>query len=243
MLQVQYSVRFTLSGAFFASRPVGGAGDGAPFRTAARRLIPIPHIVRREIVLPGEQGAGAVAEVTVVRYPNRRLYDRSQARYVTLPEVTAMVRRGTSVTVRDSKTGEDLTAQVLTQIILEHHPERMELFPVPLLHLMIGANDAALGFLREYLRQALHYLELWQRMAPLRPMGMPLEWMRAFLPAAPASSPGTGQAGAADPLAQRLAEVERRLSALDGSPPRAGGGAEHGASRRSRGRARRKGNG
>jgi polyhydroxyalkanoate synthesis repressor PhaR len=69
---------------------------------------------------PGAEGPA----VTVVRYPNRRLYDRSQARYVTLQEVAAMVREGKTVTVRDSKTDEDLTTTTLMQILLDQHPER-----------------------------------------------------------------------------------------------------------------------
>src|SRR5262245_48844890 len=74
-----------------------------------------------------EQPAESSSElepVLITRYPNRRLYDRSQTRYVTLPEIAELVRKGRTVTVRDSKTGEDLTRSILTQIILEHHPER-----------------------------------------------------------------------------------------------------------------------
>src|SRR3954454_5444820 len=88
--------------------------------------------------------------VRIVRYPNRRFYDRSQGRYVTLPEIAAMVRDGKAVSVRDSKTDEDLTSTVLMQIILEHHPERMGLLPVPVLHLMLRTNGVVLGLLREY---------------------------------------------------------------------------------------------
>src|SRR5262249_54633549 len=82
---------------------------------------------------PGAQPA----TVQITRYPNRRLYDRSQGKYVTLKDIEAVVQRGGNVVVKDSKTGEDFTRSVLTQIILENHPERMELFPVPLFHWMI----------------------------------------------------------------------------------------------------------
>ena len=44
--------------------------------------------------------------VEVTRYPNRRLYDRSQRQYVTLGDVEQMVRNGKQVRVRDSKTQE-----------------------------------------------------------------------------------------------------------------------------------------
>jgi polyhydroxyalkanoate synthesis repressor PhaR len=149
--------------------------------------------------------------VLITRYPNRRLYDRSQARYVTLPEIAELVRKGGTVTVRDSKTGEDLTRSILTQIILEHYPERMELFPVSVLNSIIQANDTALHFLREYLQQSLTYLDLLQRPAAVNPLLLPLQWMRSFLPntapapAAPAAEPDSAA------LLRRIGELERRL--------------------------------
>jgi polyhydroxyalkanoate synthesis repressor PhaR len=171
----------------------------------------------------GGAGAEGTSTATIVRYPNRRLYDRSQARYVTLQEIAAMVREGKAVTVLDSKTNEDLTGPILTQIILEHYPERMELFPVPILHLMIRANDIVLGFLREYLRQSLAYLEFWQRAAAFSPMAVPMEWMKTMFPGgAGAGSPSPPAATSGEPdaktLALRVAELERRLREIDTQP-------------------------
>lgn len=97
--------------------------------------------------------------IEVTRYPNRRLYDRSRGQYVTLQELEQLVRDGRTICVRDSKTGEDLTRTILTQIILERFPERMDLIPVPLLHMLLRANDLALDWLRTYLRQSLAFLE------------------------------------------------------------------------------------
>jgi polyhydroxyalkanoate synthesis repressor PhaR len=167
---------------------------------------------------PAEQRSEAET-VSIVRYPNRRLYDRSQGRYVTLLEIAAMVREGKAVSVRDSKTNEDLTSTILTQIILEHHPERMELLPVPVLHLMIRTNGVVLGFLREYFRQSLTYLDFWQRASAFNPMATSLEWLQSLLPAssaAGASQPPAAASGRteAETLAQRLAEMERRLNEL-----------------------------
>jgi polyhydroxyalkanoate synthesis repressor PhaR len=150
--------------------------------------------------------------VLITRYPNRRLYDRSQARYVTLPEIAELVRQGRTVTVRDSKTGEDLTRSILTQIILEHHPERMDLFPVSVLNSIIRANDTALGFLREYLERSRTYLEMLQRPAAVNPLLLPMQWMSAFLPG-PAPAPDAPPADAAA-LLRRIAELERRLDDL-----------------------------
>jgi polyhydroxyalkanoate synthesis repressor PhaR len=57
--------------------------------------------------------------VVLKKYGNRRLYDTNASRYVTLVEVEEMVQRGTDVLVMDAKTGEDLTKEILVQIILE----------------------------------------------------------------------------------------------------------------------------
>jgi polyhydroxyalkanoate synthesis repressor PhaR len=151
--------------------------------------------------------------VRITRYPNRRLYDRSRGRYVTLEEVAELIRGGTDVVVHDSKTGEDLTRTLLTQIILERHPERMDLFPVALLHYMIRANDLALGFFREYLRQAQAYLQAWQQTAGAFPTGLPLDWWRSLLPLPPAAA--ARPPAEAEALTRRLAELERRLAELE----------------------------
>jgi len=170
----------------------------------------------------GEQSPEHVPDeggpVRITRYPNRRLYDRTQAKYITLLEIADMVRQGKTVTVRDYKSGEDMTRTILTQIILEHHPERMDLFPVGVLNSMIRANETTLGFLRDYLFQSLGYLEMLQRSTPLNPLVLPMTWLRTLLPnvplpQVPASSTPAGEADAAA-LASRVAELERRLEEL-----------------------------
>jgi polyhydroxyalkanoate synthesis repressor PhaR len=177
--------------------------------------------------LPVEGDAAETETVSIVRYPNRRLYDRSQRRYVTLQEIALMVREGKAVNVRDSNTGDDLTRTILTQIILDHHPERMELLPVPILHLMIRSNGVVLGLLREYFRQSLSYLEFWQRASAFNPMAASMEWLKSIVPIPPA---GGARSGAADAevLAQRLAEMERRLNALDAASAKSDDGIAEG---------------
>jgi polyhydroxyalkanoate synthesis repressor PhaR len=161
---------------------------------------------------PGNEGESGPPEVvTIIRYPNRRLYDRSRGRYVTLHDVEDTVRRGGLVIVRDSKTGSDLTRSLLTQIILERHPERMDLFPLSLLHLIIRTDGAMYGFLRDSVRQALLYVELLQRAAPFNPLLPPQEWLRPFLPG---SFARPGPEADVSALLDRIAELERRLDEL-----------------------------
>lgn len=65
------------------------------------------------------EAAPHAGTVVLKKYGNRRLYDTNASRYVTLHEVEEMVQRGTDVQVVDAKTNEDLTKEVLVQIILE----------------------------------------------------------------------------------------------------------------------------
>lgn len=53
------------------------------------------------------------------RYPSRKLYNKNSSSYVRLPEVAEMVRKGANIRVEDTETGEDVTRQVLLQIIME----------------------------------------------------------------------------------------------------------------------------
>lgn len=90
------------------------------------------------------------------KYSNRRLYDTSRSRYVTLEDLAAVVRSGTPVAVTDAGTGEDVTAFVLTQIVLEEARKKNILLPVPVLHMIIQYGDNALGeFFEKYLQQTI----------------------------------------------------------------------------------------
>ncbi|MFD2238362.1 polyhydroxyalkanoate synthesis repressor PhaR [Aureimonas populi] len=60
------------------------------------------------------------ADTTIIKkYANRRLYNTGTSMYVTLENLASMVKGGEDFTVQDAKTGEDITHQVLTQIIFE----------------------------------------------------------------------------------------------------------------------------
>jgi polyhydroxyalkanoate synthesis repressor PhaR len=150
--------------------------------------------------------------IRIQRYPNRRLYDRAHRRYVTLAEIEDLVRQGRDVKVQDSKSGEDLTRQILTQILLERHPEKMELFPVALLHGLLRANDLATGLWEAYLRQALVALDSLQRAMP--PLSTPLGWLPPWLSGWTAPPPATTPKST-EALADRLAALETRIAQLE----------------------------
>ena len=99
----------------------------------------------------------AVAKVAVVKkYANRRLYNTATSSYVTLDELSQMVRKGDDFVVYDAKTGEDITRSVLTQIILEEDSKGRNLLPIGFLRQLIGFYDDSLqSFLPRYLELSM----------------------------------------------------------------------------------------
>lgn len=78
------------------------------------------------------------SRVVIKKYANRRLYDTSTSSYVTLDHLSDLVRKEVDFEVRDAKTGEDLTRQVLTQIILEKETKGEGALPIDFLRKLIG---------------------------------------------------------------------------------------------------------
>ena len=92
----------------------------------------------------------------VKKYANRRLYNTATSSYVTLDELSKLVRNGYDFVVYDAKTGEDLTRSVLTQIILEEDSKGRNLLPISFLRQVIGFYDDSLrAFLPRYLELSM----------------------------------------------------------------------------------------
>lgn len=103
---------------------------------------------------PEAEGTTKVA--VVKKYANRRLYNTATSSYVTLDELSQMVRRGEEFVVFDAKTGEDITRSVLTQIILEEDSKGRNLLPIGFLRHLIGFYDDSLqSFLPRYLELSM----------------------------------------------------------------------------------------
>jgi polyhydroxyalkanoate synthesis repressor PhaR len=99
----------------------------------------------------------------VKKYGNRRLYDTSESRYVTLEELEQRIRGGEDVRVLDAKSDADLTQSTLAQIILESRGGA-RLLPVPLLLQLIRMGDDALAeFFGRYMGSALEMYVQAQR--------------------------------------------------------------------------------
>lgn len=96
-----------------------------------------------------------MATVLIKKYGNRRLYDTSDSRYVTLDELAAKIRSGSDLRIVDAQSGEDLTQATLTQIVLETG-QASKFLPVQLLTQMIRLSDDALAeFFSRYVTGAL----------------------------------------------------------------------------------------
>src|SRR5262247_3785277 len=80
----------------------------------------------------------------VKRYGNRKLYDTSESRYVTLEEIGRWVKAGEDVKILENDSGEDLTAVTFAQIILEEERKKSGLLSLRVLRELIQHGEAAL---------------------------------------------------------------------------------------------------
>lgn len=88
----------------------------------------------------------------IKKYPNRRLYDTVDSQYITLDNVKELVMKNIDFTVVDQKTNEDITRNILLQIIIEQEDDEEPIFSVDVLTKIIrlygnGVQDLASNFL------------------------------------------------------------------------------------------------
>ena len=90
------------------------------------------------------------------KYTNRRLYDTSRSCYITLEDVRDLVLESVPFQVQDSKTGQDLTRNILLQIISEQEGEGVGMLTNQVLQQLIRFyGDSMSGMLGQYLEQSL----------------------------------------------------------------------------------------
>lgn len=80
----------------------------------------------------------------IKRYANRKLYDTERSCYVTLEEISSMIKRGEEVRVVDNKSGEDLSAVTLAQIIFEEEKKKSKM-PLSFLRNIIQSSSETIG--------------------------------------------------------------------------------------------------
>jgi polyhydroxyalkanoate synthesis repressor PhaR len=101
--------------------------------------------------------AKSSGKVVIKKYANRRLYDTESSTYITLDRLAHMVREGREFEVVDAKTGEDITRQVLTQIIVDEEARGGEtMLPINFLKQLIGLyGNSMQNFVPQYLEAAM----------------------------------------------------------------------------------------
>ncbi len=103
-------------------------------------------------------------KIKIKKYANRRLYNTEKSVYVTLAQVAEMVKQGNQIEVYDAKTKEDVTAFILSQIIMEQARKKNALLPVSLLHLIIQYGENVLEeFFEKYLEQTINNYLAYKR--------------------------------------------------------------------------------
>ncbi len=174
-------------------------------------------------------------KLEIKKYPNRRYYDATHSRHLTLDEIRSLIQQGYDLTVTDARTSSDITAQVLTQIILELDTPKLDSLPVPLLVRIIRVNDQLVkDFVEKYFNQALKsFLDYQQQVEEQirRTHGLPSmfpsvsAWTKAMLEPfasafgsspSPEPSPPAGAEPAADPaeLQRQVRELQQELARL-----------------------------
>ena len=190
-----------------------------------------------------DKKSGAGDNVVIKKYANRRLYNTATSAYVTLEDLARMVREGTEFVVFDAKTNEDLTRQILTQIIFEEESRGEALLPVQFLRQLIGFYGGQMqGVLPSYLEMSLDNFSRSQEQirgqfsrafggtpgaglmdeAVKRNMALFTEAMKMWpgfgavaRQAAPTESDAPAAPAAADPLAEMRRQMDEMRAQLD----------------------------
>ncbi|HTJ63234.1 MAG TPA: polyhydroxyalkanoate synthesis repressor PhaR [Alphaproteobacteria bacterium] len=185
----------------------------------------------------------AAAPVTIKKYANRRLYNTATSSYVTLEHLCQMVKDGVDFAVFDAKTGEDITRQVLTQIIVEEEGKGQNLLPISFMRKLISfyggdmqwalpsyLDQSMQSFARNQDRMTEYFSKTMGGMFPFgafnqvgkQNLAMMEQAMRMFAPFGAQSGMESAEPEEAAPkkgadiddLRRRLEELEREISGI-----------------------------
>jgi len=76
--------------------------------------------------------------VIIKKYANRRLYNTQTSTYITLEDLAIMVRHNEDFKVVDARTGDDITRNVLTQVIFEEEAKGAAMLPINFMRQLIS---------------------------------------------------------------------------------------------------------
>ncbi|MBO9624459.1 MAG: polyhydroxyalkanoate synthesis repressor PhaR [Sphingomonas sp.] len=174
-----------------------------------------------------KKAASGNGPVIIKKYANRRLYNTETSSYITLDHLAAMTREGRDFKVVDAKTDEDITHNVLTQIIMEEEARGQTMLPVSFLRQLIALyGDSMQAMVPGYLEASMESFRRNQEQfksavegafanSPFaeiakRNMAMFEAAAQAFKPGAtPAAPAAAAEEGAEDDVAALKAELQR----------------------------------
>jgi polyhydroxyalkanoate synthesis repressor PhaR len=147
----------------------------------------------------------------IKRYESRKLYDTEESRYVSLEDIASWVREGQEVRVVDNATSSDVTAQTLTQIILEEGRRGTAFLPSELLHDLVRVGEKAFSNSVEQVQHGVDRLVKAgvDRLGPVRRAREEMDNLRS-----------------------RLENLESTLNELEGQAVEDGSGAASGTARK-----------
>ena len=177
------------------------------------------------------KSSGGSGTVIIKKYANRRLYNTETSSYITLEHLAAMTREGREFKVVDAKTDEDITHNVLTQIIMEEESRGQTTLPVGFLRQLIAMyGDSVQAMVPGYLEASMDAFRRNQQQfrstvegafagSPFaeiakRNMAMFDAAAQAFKPAASATSSGKDEEIAS--LKAQLASLQAKVDKLSG---------------------------
>ena len=171
---------------------------------------------------------GKSTKVTIKKYANRRLYDTDSSSYITLDRLGAMIREGRDFEVVDAKSGEDITHQVLTQIIVDEESRGTTMLPANFLRQLIGMyGGQSQSMVSPFLESAMDAFKKNQEtvagafsttmFADLAKRNMAMFGDAAQLLTKPAGKPGESDAAASE-----IAKLKAELAALQAKVDRLG---------------------
>src|SRR4030095_15761106 len=95
-------------------------------------------------------------ERLIKKYANRRLYDASQSRHITLDDIRALIVKGEKIRVVEDKTGHEITRHILLQVIAEQEQFGRPILSTPGLESIIRCYGSSMqGFLASFLEKSI----------------------------------------------------------------------------------------
>jgi polyhydroxyalkanoate synthesis repressor PhaR len=166
-------------------------------------------------------------QIIIKKYANRRLYNTDTSSYITLDDLAKMTREGRDFVVLDAKSNDDITHNVLTQIIMESEQKGATMLPANFLRQLISMyGDSMQAMVPQYLEASMesfrknhdqfrHAIEGAMAKTPFGEIAKRnLDMFEAAASAFRPKLPETGKDAEIAALKEELAAMQDRLSKL-----------------------------